>query len=130
MRELAQRPTFKYDKDMELLTFVHPILFYIIADMNLWAYENGLPFEITRTVDEKIPGVSVSTTHQEGRAIDVSVRGWGVDIIDECIFHFNNKYSEQYGAFSYSDGKPRLIPPPDHAGANNLHLHIQIRRFR
>lgn len=126
--KLASRPSFKYDRDMTLMYLIHPILFYIVADMNLWAYENGLPFQITRSVDRKITDVSTSTTHNEGRAVDISIQGWDTDMIDEFIFQFNSKYSEQYGAFSRSDGKPRLIPPIDHGTAP--HFHVQIRRFR
>jgi len=123
---LQNHISFKHNKDMSLLYLIHPVLFFIVADMNMWAYKHGLPFKVTRTIDEKIEGVSVSSTHEEGRAIDVSITGWSTDTIDDFMYYFNGKYSEKYGAFSYSDGKPRLIPPIDHGTAP--HFHVQIRR--
>jgi len=128
MTELPIRFNFKHDKDMIGLALIHPILLFVFADLNLYCMERGLPLVVTRMIDEKIDGVSVSDTHEEGRAIDVSIKGWSTDEIDEVIYRFNNKYNEAYGAYSYSDGKPRLIVDPRHGTAP--HLHLQIRRFR
>lgn len=128
MTGLAQNIKFKYNKDMLGLFLLKPILFFIIADMSLWAYKRKLPFVITRTIDEKIDGVSKFDQHAEGRACDVSVKQWDIDSIDAFIHHFNNMYRE-YAAMSSRDGVARLIPPINHAGNENLHFHIQIRNM-
>lgn len=106
------------------MMLIHPVLLIVFADFNYWAHQRGLPVQVTRVIDEKIEGVSVSTTHEEGRAIDVSLRGWTTDDIDDCVAHFNNKYYD-VAAISYSDGIPRLIPPVNHGLAP--HFHLQIR---
>jgi len=128
MSDLPTRFSLKYDKDMLGLTLIHPVLLFVFADLNLYCMERSLPLVITRIIDERIDGVSVSDTHEEGRAIDVSLIGWTTDDIDEVIYRFNAKYAEAYGAYSYSDSKPRLIVDPRHGTAP--HLHIQIRKFR
>ena len=121
------KPSFTCRDDMIELVLIHPVLLYIFADINLYASENNYPtIEITRVVDEKIEGVSVSTTHEEGRAIDISVKGFTRQQIDHLVELFNNKYAEDYGAISYSDGKPRLMV--FHKGTG-WHIHIQIRRL-
>ena len=116
-------------KDGDLLfdmLLVNPYLMYVLSDMNVYCYEEKLPMTITRIVDEQIEGISTSTTHEEGRAFDLSVRGWSKKEIAEFIEHFNDKYANMYGAYSFSDGMPRLIPPADHGTAP--HIHVQIRR--
>ena len=128
MKDLTPSFKFKYDKDMAGMTLIHPILLMVFADFNLWAYERDLPVKVTRIIDERIEGISVSDTHSEGRAIDVSVVGWSTDEIDDAIFYFNKLYADLYGAYSYSDGHPRIVVPPNHGTAP--HLHFQIRRFK
>jgi len=126
--DLPIRFNFKHDKDMIGLALIHPVLLFVFADLNLYCMERSLPLVITRIIDEKIDGVSVSDTHEEGRALDISIRGWATDEVDEVVYRFNKKYSEAYGAYSYSDGKARLIVDPRHG--TFPHLHLQIRRFK
>ena len=128
MTNLTLSFTFRDDEDMIDLMLIHPILLWIFADINMWAYERALPVVITRVVDERIEGVSKTDIHKDGRAIDISLRGWQEPDIKEVVYIFNAKYSEMYGAFSLSDNQPRLIPDVDHGTAP--HLHIQIRRFQ
>lgn len=115
----------KYDKDMIGLLSVNPFLFFIFADVSLWCYKRNLPVVVTSTVRDKIKGVSVSTTHEESRAIDMSVRGYDLNDIDELVLYVNTKFAEEYGAFSYSDGKPRVAVY--HSGTD-WHIHFQCRR--
>jgi hypothetical protein len=48
-----------------------------------FASKRGLPLLFTSIIREGIPGVSISKTHIEGRAFDISVHGWTErDILD------------------------------------------------
>jgi len=90
-----------------------------------WAKKRRIPFVITRAIDEKIEGISISDTHKEGRAVDVSIKSWSADEIDEFIHDSNLEFSEKIGAVSLSDGKKRFCV--FHVGTA-AHMHLQIRR--
>lgn len=114
---------FKTPEEVEEITMLLPELLLILADMNLYC-KDKLPFTITRMIDGRIPGLSVSNTHQEGRAFDVSVRGWKEADIETFTKHFNLKYSNEYGAYSLRDGLPRTVV---YHNGTAPHFHIQIR---
>lgn len=109
--------------DMVGMTFLHPILQIMHAQIILYCYINNLPYDITRTLGKGIPGVSVSKTHAQGRAFDFSVRGWKQEDIDKLVADFNERFS-LFGAISYSDKKPRLMVYHNGTG---WHIHVQIR---
>lgn len=117
---------FKEEKDMIQLSIIHPILLFIFADFNFYCYERDLPVVITRAVAHEIDGVSTSKTHSEGRAIDLSVKGWSPDDIHRMIYYFNAKYKDM-AAISSSDGIPRLFIY--HNVNLGHHLHFQVKRF-
>ena len=108
---------------------------FLSIDLNLlkliplfleWCNKNSLPFVVTRGLSENIEGVSKSDTHPEGRAIDVSVKGWPADKIAEFeTFCNSSKECEEFGAISASDGKKRLVVY--HVGTGP-HFHIQTKR--
>lgn len=124
VERLDNKFLFKDDNDMVDLMSICPVLLIIFADFSYWCYQRGLPVVITRVVDEQIAGVSVSHTHEEGRAIDISVRGWGKKDIDEAVRYFNYKYYDQ-GAISYSDHRSRTIVY--HDVSLGFHFHVQTR---
>jgi len=90
-----------------------------------WAEKRKLPFVITRCVDEMIPGVSRTNIHADKRALDVSVKGWTADDLDDFIHESNLEFSESIGAFSIEDGKPRFCVY--HCGVG-FHMHLQCRK--
>lgn len=91
-----------------------------------WCDQKKIPFVITRAVDAMIPNVSKTNIHEEKRAVDVSVHGWSADEIDEFIHDSNEKFSEEIGAISISDGKPRFCVY--HCGVG-FHMHLQVRKL-
>lgn len=124
MNQLTEHYSFEDNKDTMLFSQLLLPLQAILGQMVLYATINGLPWKYTRIIDEKIPNVSVSDTHSEGRAADVSVKGWNIDDIDEFVDYFNKLYGEDYG--TSADGKdPRVVVY--HYGTG-WHFHIQIRR--
>ena len=113
-----------YDSAKGLLS-CHIELLKIIPYMIEWCSLRSVPFVITRGLSENIEGVSKSNSHPEGRAVDVSVKGWDSDKIDEFVKHWNNHgFCKNYGAISASDGVKRLVV--FHTGTGP-HFHISVR---
>lgn len=103
--------------------------FLVLCDVILWAKSKQLRISITDAVttleeDEKLK--RVSSTHREGRAFDLSTRGWSKDLIDECVRVFGFKYRNI--AALGQDGSPRLVY--FHNAGTGDHLHFQVaKRF-
>jgi len=106
------------------MAFIHPVLQIVHAQIILYCYMNNLPYDITRTIGKGIPGISTSTTHEEARAIDFSVRGWTDKQRDNFVKEFNDRF-KSIAAISAKSKVPVLAV--DHKGTG-WHIHIQIRR--
>ena len=126
--QLAKTKSFRFKQENEMLelALIHPILLFVFSDFNFYCYERNLPVVVTRAVDHNIDGISVSNTHPEGRALDISVKGWLYSDILDAVKYFNRKY-ETFAAISASDGKSRLLVY--HDVGLGAHLHMQIRKF-
>ena len=116
---------FKNDKARETYPNCKEELKDAIFWCSQWADKRKLPFVITRAIDEMIPNVSKTNIHADGRAVDVSVKGWDADLIDDFIHDSNLEFSEKIGAISATDGKARFCVY--HCGVG-YHLHLQVRR--
>lgn len=101
-----------------------PWLLVILADVIMWALSRKLPITLTSLMRELNDGISESKTHQEGRAFDISVKGWTQDQIKELSDYINLKYSA-IGAISSKDGVSRACYY--HNNGNGWHFHIQVR---
>ena len=99
-------------------------LLIILADVVMWAMERKLPINVTSLMRELNDGISESSTHQEGRALDISVRGWTLAQITELAEYINKKYS-RIGAISAKTGLPNTCFY--HNNGNGWHFHIQVR---
>lgn len=110
---------------------VHPNLL-VVADYVLAHAETyGLPVVFTSIIRPGIKGVSVSKTHAEGRAFDISVKGWSPEDIKFLVDAINEKL--HIGAISFSDGKEReaLYEPTvlkNGKVIKTAHLHFQVAR--
>ena len=89
-----------------------------------WCEERKVPFIITRAIDKMIPNVSKTNIHESGRAVDVSIHGWGADLIDDFVHDMNETFADSIGAISISDGKARFCV--FHVGVGP-HFHLQVR---
>lgn len=119
----------EYAKDgvKERLIDLHPNALMVLCDVLRWTIEKQIPFVVSdanTSLEEDQILNRVSTTHREGRAFDVSTRGWTKENIDDCIAQFSFKY--RYLAAIGSDGQPRLVYFHN-AGTGN-HLHFQIHK--
>lgn len=118
-------------KDSKMLTRVsgcHPFVVMLIGEMAIWSWVNNMPFIVTETLttfDEDSALKRMSATHREGRAFDVSTRGWSETKIQEFIAIFGQKYNA-IAALNPKDGKPQLIVRHDTGRGD--HFHIQINK--
>lgn len=72
-----------------------------------YCYKRNLPLLFSSIIREGILGVSVSKTHIEGRAFDISVKGWTEKDILDLVLWMNETFN--IGATSISDGKEREV---------------------
>lgn len=117
----------EYMKDHSRLHDLSPILLLVMADLIVWGIERGIPIMITDTVSDLNEDAAlerVSSTHREGRAFDVSAKGWTTEQIEECVRSFSFKY-RNIAALS-KHGDPRLVYV--HDAGTGKHLHFQINR--
>jgi hypothetical protein len=114
---------FKHEKDKELILLLNPIMISLLYGVVIPIIKRDYPdyeITITRTVDEKIKGVSVSNSHAEGRAVDIRIFDMEGDQAKKITTDLNLNLSDQFGAISLSDGKRRF------AILESSHLHLQI----
>jgi len=106
---------------------VHHNLLQILDFVVDYAADHDLPIMITSIIRPKIKGVSKSKTHEEGRAFDLSVRGWNDVHVQKLVILVNDKF--ETGAISLSDHKEREAVYEDGQSAGTApHLHFQVRK--
>lgn len=115
--------------ELKDLMYIHPQLFIILAAVNIFCYENNLRCEITSAVrtkelDAKLGAVSV--THQEGRAIDISIKDFPKEKLSKLESLINSRFAH-IGALSGKtlESKPIVI----HDNGNGPHIHLQVRKL-
>ena len=116
---------FKNDKARETYPKCKEELKDAVYFCSRWAEKRKLTFIITRAIDEMIPGVSKTNIHADGRAVDVSIKGWTADNIDDFIHDSNKEFADKIGAISATDGKAKFCVY--HCGVG-YHIHLQVRR--
>lgn len=103
---------------------VNPNLRILAYETIEYCESRKLPILITSIIREKIPGISKSDTHREGRAYDLSVHGWSEKDCLDFEKYLNENYAN-LGAISAKDGVARACVY--HMGTA-MHHHIQCRR--
>jgi hypothetical protein len=94
-----------------------------------FAANEDLPILITSIIRPKIPGVSKSTTHEDGRAFDLSVRGWTIKQIQKLVVEVNANF-RSVGALSMKSKQSTAAVYEDGVSAGvGAHLHFQVRRI-
>ena len=111
----------------ERVLFLSPVALMILCDVIQWCDAYGLPCVVSDAVsteeeDERLK--RVSTTHREGRAFDISTRGWGELQIKAIQQEFAHKYAG-YAAIGKS-GNPVLVY--FHDAGTGPHLHFQVAK--
>ena len=115
----------KDDIKLEDLKMIQPALFVLFTRAVLYCNENKLPCRITSLISDRKDVKSVSRTHEQGRAVDISVKGWTQQHIHRFVFIMNRDYRE-IAAISASDGIPRAVIYHEYEGQGD-HLHLRVR---
>jgi hypothetical protein len=109
---------------------IHWSLAMILAAMSGYCKKHKLPLvatSIIRSHSENQALGAVSKTHVEGRAVDLSVKGWETSDIEMFVKFWNgHHYNKDYGAISSLTKQPNLVVY--HNSGHGDHLHIPVRR--
>ena len=118
------------DCDVSIVDFfkIDPMLGVVFYYFVKYAKENNLPVVVTSMIDS--PEISkrlnrVSTTHDDGRAIDISAKDWPLLHCHRVTTKINDKYARDYGTCP-PNGKPRVVV--FHNSGHGDHFHLQVKR--
>lgn len=117
------RISFQKPEHLNHLQEIHPNLFFLLGCFYKYAYDKNLPVVITSVIRDRLP-MSVSDTHGQGRAIDISVNGWPIDECLRVVEYFRDNYS-YLGAISKTSGEGN--PLVHHDVGYGRHFHLQCR---
>ena len=104
-----------------------PELLLVISTINLDFHKKGYDLVVTSMIrklceDKKLKAVSKS--HQEGRAVDISIKGIDKAWLKQYCKELEEIFSD-IAAISAKTLKPRLTVI--HDNGNGYHLHLQVR---
>ena len=115
----------KDDVDLNDLKELQPACWTLLTAALLFCKEHNIILVISSIKSDRKNVTAVSTTHEEGRAIDISTKGWPAVLIHRFCHHINRSYGD-VAAVSRSDNIPRAALYHD-AGFGS-HVHLQCRR--
>ncbi|MCK4499727.1 hypothetical protein KAU11_04475 [Candidatus Babeliales bacterium] len=146
MSNMEQRIKFDHEKNVVDLTYIKPELLMLLAFIEKWCQLNSIRFHITSVIRTKAQDKRLgarSSTHQEGRAFDFSIKkshGWDEEKIERITRDLNTLVSSKFidgrhpnpfynvGAISMATKSQRVIyVHSNHDGYGN-HAHVQVRR--
>lgn len=104
---------------------MHPALWILFSATILYCKEYKLPCKITSLKSDREGVRAKSTTHEEGRAFDLSVSGWTEMHVHRFVFLMNSDYRE-IAAISASDLEPRAAVYHEYDGQGS-HIHLQVK---
>jgi len=126
MGSVAQKFTLKDDVVLEDIMLISPKVLIVLGHLITFADVRGLPVVVTSIISDREDVQSVSRTHEEGRALDVSIKGWSLADVNDCIDQLDNIVGH-YGAISFSDNERRVAIHHNYKGQGD-HLHLQVAR--
>ena len=119
---------FKSEKEEKEFPKTKSILRLIVLEISQLVTSKGYDFVISDVLSEVSEDrilKRVSSSHREGRAVDVRTQGWPPELLEEIEKVFEPKYRE-VAALSKVTGKPNLILYHN-VGFGN-HIHIQVKK--
>ena len=87
--------------------------------------DHKLPLRITSLINDRKDVMAKSSTHEEGRAFDISIDGWDKGNIIDFVEYMNKNY-KNIAAISAQDLVPRAAIY--HNTGSGYHIHLQTRR--
>tara|TARA_Y100000401_G_C8261599_1_gene193613 strand:- start:66 stop:449 length:384 start_codon:yes stop_codon:yes gene_type:complete len=110
----------KDDIVLEDIQLLQPAMWVVLTSVIMYCKKNNLPCRITSIISDRDNVNAVSKTHDTGRAVDISIRGWRDVDCNRLCHKLNTEFSD-IAAISYSDRRPRC------ALLKNDHIHLQVR---
>jgi hypothetical protein len=125
--EIKARKNFTLKSDCKYSDFsmLHPNLFLMISTVLLFARKRRLNVVFTSIITDREGVHAKSRTHEDGRAIDVSVKGWSEFDINDCIALLEEKHID-IAAISSGDFKKRPAVYHNYQNQGD-HIHIQVK---
>lgn len=105
------------------LLSMKPELMEMLAFVSRFAHEHNLPCLISSITDPAKNRVTKS--HAQGRAFDLSIRGWPIGKIKLLIYLINERF-KKVGAIGRKSGLSRPVVYHKVKG-NVYHFHFQVR---
>lgn len=122
--QIEAKFSIKDGASIDNLRYLCPSMLIIFANFSRLCFFKKLPVILTNIINEKIPGISVSTTHEEGRAIDISVNGWTNEQIEAICLDMNSRF-DKWG--TAPPEKKRQVAYFHNGTAP--HIHLQVNRY-
>lgn len=122
----SERWSIKDDIVLEDMMLLHPKLLIVLGHFMVFANKRGLPIKVTSVISDRQNVQATSSTHEDGRAIDISSIGWGKRNVQDCI-DYMMKVANHYGAISASDLERRVIIHHNFKNQGD-HFHLQVAR--
>lgn len=119
---------FKSDHVKERTQLLNIIFIPILLDMELFCIKHKVELVITESVTTALEDVNLnrtSTSHREGRAVDIRTRDWSEDFTFLFVKEFSEKY-KTIGAISANTGNRSFVV--DKSKTKFPHLHLQISK--
>ena len=114
--------TIKPNVSLEDMMMLDPRLIGMFSHFLIYALDLGLPVNVTSMIDEA--NGRVSRSHKEGRAIDISAKGWTHEQAKQAETLFKRWY-RPIGAISSKTGKPNAVYY--HNAGSGWHFHLQVK---
>ena len=114
---------------VEDLMYLDPRLIIVLGHLTAFCFQNNIQCKLTSLSTDYVEGRK-STTHLEGRAFDLSIIHWPKQKVTEMKDYLLARVG-QYGAYSTSDGKKRLIVIHNvevQERKLGVHAHIQVSK--
>ena len=118
---------FKHKEDEKMFHELHPVLkgLFVMCVVP-WLNQMGVdPVVVTRTVDSKIEGVSMSEIHADFRAIDIRSKNFPKGLAEAFEIKFNAAFAQLYGAVGSLTGTRRFVLYERSDDKKTEHLHLQ-----
>lgn len=114
----------KDDIDLNDLKELQPACWVLLTAALLYCKEHNIILTITSIKSDRKNVNSVSKTHEQGRAVDISVRGWSSLHRTRLCYILNRDYGD-IAAISAKDGIARAAVL--HDAGYGAHIHLQVK---
>jgi len=116
------------DEAKDRLIYLSPAAMMLLCDVILWCEQKQLSCQFTSAFSDFTEDQAlnrISSTHREGRAFDLSTRGWGRETILECKRIFTAKYRTISAIDEHKE--PRLCVIHDAGSGEHIHFQVHPR---